>query len=79
MEKPPPPTPLAVKTRRLTTLNDLRRLLAEVMNQLRQEEIPESKARALGYLASVMASVIKDSDLEKRVEELEKALEQNRH
>jgi hypothetical protein len=67
--------PGQVKNRRLNTLQDLRRLLAEVINQCRRGEITESRARVIAYLASVLSSVIKDGDLETRVEALEKLME----
>jgi len=65
-----------VKTRRLVTLVDLRRLLADTLNRLNRDEISESKARVLGYLASVMSGVIRDGDIEKRLEALEQLMEE---
>lgn len=63
-----------VKNRRLNTLADLRRMLADVLNRANSGELPESKARCLGYLASVMASVIKDTDFEQRISRVEAAM-----
>ncbi len=58
--------------KRLKTLLDVRRFLADVANQLNQDEIPESKARGLAYICSILQAVIKDADIEKRLEVLEK-------
>ena len=61
--------------RRLKTLQDLRRFLARVTNDLDADRITESKARCFGYLASTMSTIIRDSELEQRVSELENKLE----
>jgi len=60
--------------KRLKSLQDIRRFLAQITNQLENGEIEESKARCLGYLCSIMQSIIKDSDLELRIEALERTL-----
>ncbi|WP_207264786.1 hypothetical protein [Desulfovibrio sp. Huiquan2017] len=66
----PTPTPLPPK-RRLKSAQDLRVFLADVANRLNRDEIDGTKARALGYLAQVMASIIQTSDLEQRIKVLE--------
>ena len=60
--------------KRLKSLNDVRRFLSTVTNELNDDKITESKARTLGYLCSILQQVIQNSDLEQRVEELEKEL-----
>ena len=55
----------------LKTLSDLRRFVAKVMNQLYADNLEESRARALFQGASVLKDIIKDSDLESRISELE--------
>ena len=62
---------------RLKNLLDVRRFLARVLNDLDANRIQESKAKALGYLCSIMKDVIRDSDLEQRIAKLEKEIEQN--
>ena len=59
---------------RLNKLSDCRRFLARVINDLDSDQINESKARALTYSASILSQVIEKSDLENRVESLERAL-----
>jgi len=60
--------------KRLKSLNDVRRFLSAVTNDLNDDKITESRARTLGYLSSILQQVIQNSDLEARVEELEKEL-----
>ena len=60
---------------RFKSLLDIRRYLARTLNNLEVDTIAEGKARVIGYLCSVMRDIIKDSDLEIRVEKLEKAQE----
>ena len=60
--------------RRLKTMEDVRRLLADTVNKLNRDEIEINKASKLGYLLQIMARVIEGSDLEKRVTKLEKTL-----
>lgn len=60
--------------RRLNTTQDLRRYLAGLINRTEAGKIEESKARILTYMASILMRVIEGSDLEKRIEELEKKI-----
>jgi hypothetical protein len=60
--------------RRLKTMEDVRRFLADTVNKLNRDEIEINKASKLGYLLQIMARVIEGSDLEKRITELEKTL-----
>jgi hypothetical protein len=61
--------------KRLNTLNDIRRFLAKVANDLNDDKITEGKARTLGYVCSILSQVVKDSEIEKRIDELEKRIE----
>ena len=56
---------------RLKTLSDVRRYLAALINDVRNEEIEPSIAGRLGYLLNILRAVISDSDLEARVKALE--------
>lgn len=57
--------------RRLKTLTDVRRFLAFTLNQLERNEIDESRAKTVAYCLNILSGVIRDSDLEQRVEALE--------
>ena len=60
--------------RRLKTLEDVRRYLANLINRTEDGTVDPSLAGRLGYLANSLARVIEGSDLERRVEDLEKRL-----
>jgi len=64
-----------MKKRRLKSLEDLRRWLADAGNRLESGNIDVTHARTVAYLCSVMSGIIKDSDLEARLEALEKSME----
>ncbi len=57
--------------RRFKTLEDIRRYLANVLDRLEDKALDETGAKARVYCANVLAGIIKDSDLESRVLELE--------
>ena len=60
--------------KRLQTLGDVRRYLAGLLNRFEAGEIGETHLKAAAYVSNVLASTIKDSDLELRIEQLEKNL-----
>ncbi len=62
---------------RLKTLLDVRRFLARVLNDLEANRIQESKAKALGYLCSIMKDIIRDSEFEQRLTKIEKEIVKN--
>lgn len=64
--------------RRLKTLDDVRRYLADVINRVESGDLDANVAGRIGYLANVLKSVIEGSDLEKRVLELEKTMKGNK-
>jgi len=68
------PTDKKPSKRRLKTMDDVRRFLADTVNQLNRDEIEANKASKLGYLCQILARVIEGSDLETRVAELEQAI-----
>ena len=63
-----------MKKRRLKTLSDVRRWLADVANRLERGEVNEGFARCAGYLSSIMSQIIQHGDLEQRVNQLEKRI-----
>lgn len=61
----------------LRTPADIRRLMAKSINKLWSGEMPAGNpAGALGYLAKIFLEAYEKSELEIRVEQLEKRLEQ---
>lgn len=61
--------------RRLKTLSDLRRWMADAGNRLERGEIDTNQARCISYMCSVMSGIIQTGDLEQRVEALEQKRE----
>ena len=57
--------------RRLKRMDDVRRLLADTTNLLCADQIDPQKAGKIGFLANILARVIENSELEKRLEVLE--------
>ncbi|MFW6052966.1 MAG: hypothetical protein ACOC8I_03550 [Desulfosalsimonas sp.] len=64
--------------KRLKDLNDCRRYLANLVNRLESGEVEPSTAGKCGYLTNILIGCIKDSDLEQRLEKIEKQLERQR-
>jgi hypothetical protein len=61
----------------LKTLDDVRRLLARTINEVRRGDLDATVASKIGYLANILAGTIKDSQLEEiaaRVAQLEEQL-----
>lgn len=65
--------------RRLKTLDDLRRYLAAVVNRLDSGELSDAEAKSRAYVVNILASLVKDGDLELRLEALEKKAEEAHH
>ncbi|OPY84689.1 MAG: hypothetical protein A4E71_02554 [Smithella sp. PtaU1.Bin162] len=57
--------------RRLNTIQDLRRYLANLINRTENGQIDAALARSLTYMTSILMRAIEGGDLEKRIEELE--------
>lgn len=60
--------------KRLKSTSDLRRYLANLVNRVESGEVEPAKASKIGFLINILAKLIEGTELEKRVEELEKAL-----
>ena len=60
--------------RRLQTSQDLRRYLANLINRTEAGKIDQNLARGLTYMSSILLRVIEGSDLEKRIDDLEKKI-----
>jgi hypothetical protein len=64
-------------SKRLKTLADLRRFLAAKITALDAGELDESRLRTFAYALTTLAAIIRDSDLEQRLEKLEKQAAEN--
>lgn len=62
--------------KRLKTLADIRRYLAGLINRVEAGEVDPSVMSKLAYVSNVLAGIIKDSDIEARIERLEQELKQ---
>lgn len=62
------------KKKRLKSLNDIRQFLSAIINELYQERIDENRAKSFGYLCNILSGIVKDSDIESRLEALEEKL-----
>lgn len=60
--------------KRLKTIEDCRRFLADVANRLNNAEIDPNTASRLAYIINVLKSCIESGDLERRLEELERVM-----
>lgn len=61
--------------RRLKTMTDIRRYLANLVNRTESGVVDPSLAGRLGYLISILTRVIEGSEIEKRLDEIERKLE----
>ncbi len=60
--------------RRLKKMSDIRRFLAFVINQTSNGEIDLAMSGKLGYLLQILARVVQSSEIEQRIERIEKRL-----
>ena len=64
--------------RRLKTMEDVRRYVANLINRTDAGEVEPGLAGRLGYLANILVRVIEGSSLEERVRTLEGLLNDRR-
>lgn len=64
------------RTVRLATAQDVRKLLSKVINQHRQGDLPDGKARVQGYLLGTLLKAISDTETAERIDELEQAVQE---
>ena len=64
--------------RRLKTTADIRRFLADLINRVNQEELDSQTAGKMGYLCQILSKVIEGSELEQRLDMLEKQIKEMR-
>ncbi len=65
-----PPRCVAYKIR-LANIKDVRYEVSRVYREARQGSIPAQQATRLVYILTALASMIRDSDLEERIKQLE--------
>jgi hypothetical protein len=68
------PVTLNDETFPLQTIPEVKNMLERVTNATLNGEIDVNRARTAGYLASLILACLKDHDLEKRMEALEKKI-----
>lgn len=66
--EPPPKR----RNRRFGNLRGVRRALQDTYNAVEQDAIPLTKGKVLGYLASLLNTAMAGSELEARIERLER-------
>ncbi len=63
-----------IRVKSLTSIDDLGTEMRRVYRQVRREEMDMVRGKGLIYILGQIVSVTRDSDLEKRIEELEAQL-----
>ena len=66
------PTP---RRPRLRTLDDLKRYTANLIHETREGKVDPGLSSKLGYLIGLLTGLIRDTDLEARLTELEQRLQ----
>ena len=61
--------------RRLKSLSDTRRFLADVINAVNRDETDVTKGSKLAYMVSILGRLIEQNELERRVAVLEAELQ----
>lgn len=63
------------RKKRLKTLNDVRKFLSLLINEVRREEVDAATGTKLAYMLNILRAVISEGDLEARISALEKESE----
>lgn len=74
-----PPTPQRKGSIQLTKLSDVRFEVAKLYREARTGKIDVQDATRLAYLLQVLAKIIENGELEKRIEQLEQAAKEQQH
>jgi len=64
--------------KRLKTLSDVRRYLAGLINRVEAGEVEPGVMSKLAYATNILAGIIQNSDIETRIEQLEKQIKVNK-
>lgn len=70
------PTP---RRARLRTLDDLKRYTANLIHETREGKVEPGLSSKIGYLIGLLTGLIRDSDVEARVAEIERTLKEDRN
>ncbi len=62
--------------RRLKTMEDVRRYIANLINRTESGDVDGMLAGKLGYLSNILIKIIEGGQLEKRIDLLEKEINQ---
>ena len=62
---------------RLNSARDVQILLSKLINERRRGEIDTAECRDIGYLAKILLDALKITEIEDRVSNLEKLLEEH--
>jgi hypothetical protein len=62
--------------KRLKTIEDVRRYLGSLINRTENGELNAQLSGRLAYISSILLRAVESSDLEKRIEKLEKSMEE---
>lgn len=60
---------------RLNSIGDVCHCLKKTINELRRGEIEIAEARARGYLLNILFSALQDSEIEQKLDRLEKKID----
>lgn len=60
----------------IVDIEDLRRFLSKLIHQVRTGEVSCNKGRVMGYLGNTLLKLFQGQDLEKRLEEIEREIEE---
>lgn len=63
-----------MKTRRFNNLNDCKRYVASVINRMESGDVDPNLGSKLGYLVTILVKILEQTDLEKRLERIEKQM-----
>lgn len=63
---------------RLESARDTRKLLAKIINQRLRDEVDGETCRDVGFLTKILLSAIETSELEVRLVELEKLIQEKK-
>lgn len=74
-----PPTPRQKGSIQLTKISDVRYEVAKLYREARTGKIDVQDATRLAYLLQVLAKIIENGELEKRIEALEAQQEDKQH
>jgi len=64
---------------RLNSARDVQKMLSKLINERRRDEADTAICRDIGYLAKILLDSIEAGELEDRLKQLEKSIEENKN